>query len=441
MTDSSKPKLYDAIIIGAGLAGLTCANQLLKDGFSPLLLEASDAPGGRVRTDIVDGFRLDRGFQVFLSAYPEAAHTLDYARLDLQSFCSGALVRLGGTFTRVADPIREPQALFATLTSDIGSLQDKLKVAYLRQKVMNMPVAEIFRQPERTIYKALKESYGFSDAMIDHFFRPFFGGITLDASLSGSSRMFEFVFKMMSEGLVTVPRLGMGEISKQLAGKIPEQNLRLNCRVQSIEQQNGNDSGDALKVLLADGSKLHGRAIIIATEGPEAHRLCPSIETPEFKRTTCLYFAADKTPVKEAILLLNGQTGKDGLINNICVISNASKDLAPPGQHLISVTVLGDTSKCSDLESTVKQEMVQWFGAEADKYRHLKTYNIAQALPDQSPPWLEIPQKPVKVALDGQNIYVCGDYRDNGSINGAMTSGRRTAQQVLKDLKITVGLA
>lgn len=441
MTDSNKPKLYDAIIIGAGLSGLTCAIQMIKDGFNPLVLEASDAPGGRVRTDIVDGFRLDRGFQVFLSAYPEAAHTLDYARLDLQSFCSGALVRLGRTFTRVADPIREPQALFATLTSDIGSLQDKLKVAYLRQKVMNMPVSEIFRQPERTIYKALKEVYGFSDAMIDHFFRPFFGGITLDASLSGSSRMFEFVFKMMSEGLVTVPRLGMGEISKQLASRIPEQNLRLNCRVESIEQETTNDVSEALGVKLQDGSKLQARAIIIATEGPEAKRLCPSIEIPQFKRTTCLYFAADKAPVDEAILLLNGEAGKSGLINNICVMSNASKDLAPAGQHLISVTVLGDTTATADLAATIKQEMVQWFGVDADKYRHLKTYNIVHALPDQSPPWLEIPQKPVKVGLEGQNIYACGDYRDNGSINGAMTSGRRTAQQVLKDLKITVGLA
>lgn len=430
---------FDAIIIGAGLAGLSCAFNLHKSGFKPLILEASDGPGGRLRTDLYKGYRLDRGFQVFLTAYPEAIKQLDYAALDLVPFFSGALVRHGGSFTRVADPIREPQALFATLISDIAPMHDKLKIAYLRQKVMNMTVQDIFRQPERTILKALNE-YGFSSRIIDRFFRPFFGGITLDASLSGSSRMFEFIFKMMAEGHVTVPRLGMGKITEQMAAKLPEDCIRYNSPVKNIDFENSS-------VVLSGDRRLKARAIIVATEGLEAKRLCPSIQAPGFREVTCLYFSADKAPTQEPLLVLNGDINPDGdqsksgLINNLAVLTNVSPELAPPGKHLISVSVLDDQGLSQEnLIDKVAQELQTWFGTEASSYEHIKNYQIRQALPDQSPPWLETSQKPVSISESGQTIYLCGDHRETASIHGAMVSGRRAAEQVAKDLKVALSI-
>lgn len=429
---------FDAIIIGAGLAGLSCASNLIKNGFKPLILEASDGPGGRVRTDLYKGFRLDRGFQVFLTAYPEAIKQLDYAALDLVPFFSGALVRHGGAFTRVADPIREPQALFATLISDIAPMHDKLKIAYLRQKVMNMTVQEIFRQPERTILKALQD-YGFSSRFIDRFFRPFFGGITLDASLSGSSRMFEFIFKMMAEGHVTVPRLGMGKITEQMAAKLPADTIRYNTPVKSIDFE-------ASSVILSGDRRIKARAIVVATEGLEAKRLCPSIQAPNFREVTCLYFSADKAPTQEPLLVLNGDINSSGgeasgLINNLAVLTNVSPDLAPPGKHLISVSVLDDQGLSQEnLSIEVKKELEAWFGPEAASYEHIKNYQIRQALPDQTPPWLETSQKPVSILESGQTIYLCGDHRETASIHGALVSGRRAAEQVSKDLKVALSI-
>lgn len=437
-------RIYDAVIVGAGISGLTAAGHLVRNGFQPLILEAEKEPGGRVRTIIQDGYHLDLGFQVFLTAYPEAMRQLDYARLDLCPFQSGALVHYNQAFTRIADPFREPTALFSTLISDIAPMADKLKIAYLRQKLMNMPVDEIFRQPERTIKKALSD-YGFSNRIIDRFFRPFFGGITLDASLAGSGRMFDFVFKMMSEGYVAIPRLGMGMISRQLADKLPAESIAYNTRVQSIEADKTSfESQNCLTVLLEGGARLKSRSVVIATEGTEAHRLLPSIEKPKTRTVTCLYFSAPSAPTPEPMLILNGNLseseGKETFINNLAVMTNVSRALAPKDKHLLSVTVLRDYAG-ADLPELVKKELKEWFGPECDKYEHLRTFRIERALPDQAPPWLDNPRRSVSVDDGSKTVYVCGDHRDNASINGAMVSGRRTAEQILKDLKVPISKA
>jgi len=428
-------QVFDAIIIGAGLAGLNCALNLQERGYSALVLEAQDDVGGRVRTDHVDGFLLDRGFQVFLTAYPEAARRLDYKSLDLQPFLSGALIRVKGHFVRLTDPFREPLSFLPMLASDIAPLTDKMKVAYLRQKVMAMPIQEIFRRKDQSIEKLLADDYGFSPTMIERFFRPFFGGITLDKTLSGSSRMFEFVYKMMAEGSVTVPKAGMGQISKQLAAGC--KNIRLETRVKSIDRAN-------MQVVLESGQTIKTRAIVVATDGPEAHRLLPEIQKPDSRQTTCLYFSAPVAPVADAILVLNGEG--DGPVNNLAVLSSVSSAYAPPGQSLISMTVLGETGPIEDqrlIESVVKH-MQNWFGDQVNQWQHLKTYRIHHALPDQTPPWLEPPVRSVRLAqTSGENsplagIYVCGDHRDNASINGALASGKRAALAICEDLKVAM---
>ena len=217
----------DVVVIGAGLAGLCCARRLAEAGVSFQIVEASDGIGGRVRTEEVEGFLLDRGFQVLLTAYPEARRVLDYSRLELKPFSPGALSWFAGRMNRLVDPWRTPGMWLEGLRSDFGTFGDKVRMARLRSRVKRSSIEEIFRRPDRPTKDALK-SAGFGQEIIHRFFRPFLGGILLDGELKTSSRMFEFVFKMLSEGDTSVPARGMQAIPLQMAEKFGPEAVRLN---------------------------------------------------------------------------------------------------------------------------------------------------------------------------------------------------------------------
>jgi phytoene dehydrogenase-like protein len=232
----------DVAIVGAGLAGLRCALGLHRAGLSCTVLEASDGVGGRVRTDIVDGFRLDRGFQVFLTAYPEAREALDYGALRLRPFAPGALVRRSGSFERLGDPFRRPRDLWGTLRARVGTTGDKLRVLRLRRRLRGKSPGEILAAPQTTALAAL-EREGFSRRMIDGFFRPLFGGVFLDRSLETSSRMLEFVFAMFARGEAALPEAGMGAIPAQLASRLPAGTVRLLARNRGRRARPGDARG------------------------------------------------------------------------------------------------------------------------------------------------------------------------------------------------------
>src|SRR5277367_6080444 len=225
----------DVLIVGAGLAGLCCARRLAAAGTSFQIVEASDGVGGRVRTDNVDGFLLDRGFQVLFTAYPEAKNVLDYSSLDLKAFAPGAFSWFAGRMNQLVDPWRMPGMWRIALRSDFGTLGDKLRIARLRARLRRSSVEQLFQRTERTTKDDLLAE-GFSQDMMHRFFRPFLGGILLDGELKSSSRMFEFVFKMLSEGSTVVPAGGMGAIPAQLAAKLPANSLRLNAKVESLHE-------------------------------------------------------------------------------------------------------------------------------------------------------------------------------------------------------------
>jgi len=410
----------EVIIIGAGLAGLCCARRLQEEGVPFLLLEAADAAGGRVRTDEVEGFLLDRGFQVLFTAYPEAARTLDYASLDLKPFYPGALVRQGGGFHRLADPWRRPLDGIKTLFSPVGTLADKIRMAALRRRLLNTALEDLLQQPETSTREALYAA-GFSAKMITRFFQPFFGGIFLEPELETSSRMFDFVFRMLASGETVLPARGMGSIPAQLAAALPAAAVRWRCRVNQITGHT---------VTLATGERLAARAIVIATDGPEATRLWPELPVVPMQQVVCCYYAAQQAPLEEPILLLNGEG--DGPVNNLCVPNLVAPGYAPAGAHLISATVLHTVLQDEkQLELSVRMHLAKWFGVQVQRWRLLKIYRLAHALPRQVPPALQPPQRPVRLR---PGLYVCGDHRDNASINGAMASGRRAAEAILADL-------
>lgn len=405
--------MTDVAIVGAGLAGLCCALRLREIGISFQIFEVADAIGGRVRTDSLDGFRLDRGFQVLLTAYPEAQRMLDYGPLDLRAFQSGALIRFGGRFHRIADPRRHFFAGLRGSFGPIGNITDRFRILSLIHKTKAGTIDDQWTRPEGLTLDLLRW-HGFSDAMIDRFFRPFFGGIFLERELVTSSRLFRFLFRMFAQGEAAVPNAGMSAIPEQLAARLLPQTIKLNTGVSRIERN---------RIVLKNGDAIGASAIVVATEGPAASELLARRISPTASRgVTCLYFAASKSPIGEPILVLNAD--EKGPINNLAVMSDVAPGYAVAGAALVSVSVLG---VANDLEAAVREQLTKWFGSTVRGWQHLRTYRVVHALPDQTAPALELPQRPVSL---GDGLFVCGDHRETASIDGAMHSGWRAAQAV-----------
>ncbi|XAR49423.1 15-cis-phytoene desaturase [Bertholletia excelsa] len=431
--DSPPPQLKKTgvIVVGAGLAGLASATRLSSESIPFLLLDASDAVGGRVRTDAVDGFLLDRGFQIFITAYPEARKLLDYEALDLQKFYSGARVYHDGRFHTVADPVRHPFDSILTLTNPIGTILDKLLIGLTRIRVLNRSDDEILSAEEVCTLDLLRR-IGFSNSIVDRFFRPFFGGIFFDRELQTTSRLFDFVLKCLALGDNTLPSKGISAIPEQLAGKLPPESILLNSRVVSIDFKS-----ESTTVRLQNGVVLEGElGVVLAVEEPEVVKLLAGklnrepVKKP-VRSTVCLYFSTDRSriPVRDPVLFLNG-SGK-GIVNNMFFATNVAPSYSPPGKVLVSVSLIGlyEDRADEDLTAEVVRELSDWFGeGMVESWRHLRTYRVGFAQPNQSPPTDLMKDPRVRPGL-----YLCGDYQTSATFDGALVSGRRAAEALLRD--------
>jgi len=418
---------FDCIIVGAGLAGLACGRELSRAGRSVLLLEAGDRPGGRVATDRVEGFQIDRGFQVYLEAYPEGRRQLDLAALRFGWFEPGALVVDGGRLREVSDPWRRPWAAVKSLLSGTVGIGDGLRTARLRSALLKefragsldpqLPVAS----GEQSTRDRLVAS-GFSDAFIARFFAPFFGGVFLEHGLETSESIFGFTFAMFALGRAGLPAGGMGAIPAQLAATLPSGSLRLGARVASIALG---------AVTLSGGERLSAPSIVVATDADVAARILPGVASAPraWKSTRMVAFAAPQSPLDRPILVVG--TDRRGTIDNLSVPSDVAAHYAPPGAALVLVTVRPECT-LSDVDAVlaVKLEAMKLLGASVRPWEHLKTVHVPRSLPNETPAARRLRPAGPRVA-DG--LFVAGDWCTSASINGALVSGRLAAEAVLSE--------
>ncbi len=417
-TATQTPREADVLVVGAGLSGLSCAVLLERQGIDVRVLEASDGVGGRIRTDQVDGFLLDRGFQVLLTAYSEVQDQVDVPRLDLQAFKPGSLVWNGEGLQKMTDPWRNPGGALSAAAARVGSLSDKLKVANLRRRLVGQAPDDCFVGPERSTQAEL-EALGFSGTFIDTFFRPFLGGVFLERALSTSASLFRYYFRCFSVGDATLPARGMQRLPELLAMPL-EDRISLECRVVSVAPDG---------VTCADGTHVSARQVVVAADGAAAASLLGT-EPPEFKATVTSYFAAPVAPTEEPMLILDGEG--TGPANHVAVVSRVAPQYAPAGAELVSVSGVDEAADDPDaFLGAAPGQLRRWFGASVDDWEHLRTYRIAHALP-RHPAGSLGDRRASPVREDG--IVVAGDYTEFGAIQGALRSGRRAAEAVLARL-------
>lgn len=399
------------IIVGAGVAGLIAAKHCEEKGYQPLILEASDRAGGRVKTDQIDGFFLDHGFQVLLTEYAEVQRYLDLPKLDLCRFQPGAVIYSNGRSFRFADPLRDPSQLWTALFSPIGSLWDKIKIWQLNRQLQSTPREQIFDGNPQSTLDFLRQ-YGFSERIIQQFFRPFFGGIFLENDLSTPATMFRFVFKMFGKGYAAIPARGMEEVVKQLQAKLQQSTFRFNTPVQEIQEN---------YLITQTGERLDFDKVIV-TGNPT--NLIPGLrgQPQAYQGTYNLYFAANFSPLQAPLIGLVADA--DNPINSFCVLSEVSTAYAPAGKVLISVSLKSDTIATPETVSAALKRVVKRADLELT---HLKTFHIPESLPVVEELRYAIPS--TQYALNN-NIILAGDQLLNASLDAAMRSGRDAVANV-----------
>jgi protoporphyrinogen oxidase len=407
-------------IIGGGVSGLIAALVLENHGFSPLLFEKTERVGGRVKTDIMDGYQLDHGFQVLLDAYPMAQKYLDYEALDLAKFLPGACIFKNGSKKVIGDPLRNLSLLIPTLTSGIGTLSDKFRILKLNTELKKKSISDIFDEPEISTLEYLRNR-GFSNEIIADFFKPFFTGIFLETELETSSRMFDFVYKMFGTGHAMLPISGIGAIPNQLASKLKRTKIHFNATLENCEDGKLNFTG---------GTTKHADYVILATESSDFLKNMRNQEV-NWKSCQTLYFTAPKN--KDNRPLIGLVPDEKTLINNIFFHKTLPTEKSGPDE-LLSVTVVKSHNLSeSELIAQVKKELAEECAISGLKY--LKTYYINKALPKLKSVAGDISPSETRLT---DTVFLAGDYLLNGSLNAAMLSGEKAALGIIEIINKTI---
>jgi len=408
------PDKSPVVIIGAGVAGLCCALDVKAKGIPVCVLEKEARPGGRVRTEDFEGFRLDRGFQVWLEAYPQCRKRLDPRKLQAGAFGSGAVIFDGKRLRLFADPFRHPRQALKSVCHPVGSLRDKVRMQILRSRLTHRDMTQLFSGEEMSAMEYWQKE-GFSSQMIQGFLSPFFRGIFLAEPEDVSRRMFDFVFSMFGQGKAYLPAGGIQALPDALAAELHQGELRLSTPAEHIQ---------AHSVRTGSGEQIAASAVVVTVPDDESL----GVPRRESRSVSCLYFDAPKAPVQGPWLILNGSG--QGNVTQVSVNSSVAPGYAPAGRHLISVSLNGLSEEGESMrKEAVMTELRQWFGSEVNEWRFLKEMEIAHALPAfgeeelPGPGWVE-----------KQGIFYAGDGFLHPSLQGAMESGSRVAAELLKRL-------
>jgi phytoene dehydrogenase-like protein len=418
------------LVVGGGLAGLTCAKVLHEAGREVRILEAADAPGGRVRTDHQDGFRLDRGLHTLLTSYPTVKRHLDLTALRPCALKPGAAIVRGGKWHDTGDPW--PRRTFIGLGGGSPMLSggDRGRLSKLQNQVRGQSVANIFtsKPGDRSAAEELR-ARGFSQqGFIDAFAGPYLGGVFLDRSLATSARLMLFAIKMLAEGEVVLPEEGIGAVAAQLVSGLPASCVRTGMRVVGIVEADDR----AIGVQLPGGEEMQGDAVIIATDATTAHRLTGCDLTAEPVAASCMYFASEKPLYSGPRLVVSAEPG--ALVSHVLQVSNITPHCAPEGQHLLAVALSDSTrSDDGDRAARVRAELAPWFPShDVAALRHLATYDMPQARFRQPPGiFATMPRN----ATPTGGLFLAGEYTESSTMHGAMHSGEKAAAAVLEYLR------
>ncbi|MGW2305430.1 NAD(P)/FAD-dependent oxidoreductase [Streptomyces sp. NPDC001809] len=405
---------YDVTVIGAGAAGLACAADLGAGGLRVRLLEADDTVGGRMRTDRVAGFTVDRGFQVFNTSYPQVKRRLDLRALRLRPFTPGVLVRTDAGMRRFTDPSRRLRESGDLLPGRLASGRDLLALSALTARDVLAPAGRLRARPDTTTLTALAAA-GISPELVETFFRPFLSGVFLEDDLETSARFFHFVWRSMLRGTLCLPADGIGAVPAQLASRLRPGVLRTGTPVAALT---------AHGVALADGDEVRSPTVVVATGQRAAGELLPGLDVPRGRTVTTLYHAAARPPLAEPVLVVDSRRR----FLNSCVLTAVHPGYSTDGRALVSTSVLGEPG--APAVDAVVRALGEVYDTDAGAWELVHRVTVHDALPA-----MPAPHPLSRTSRIGPGRYVCGDHRATGSLQGALASGTRAAREILADLR------
>lgn len=406
----SLPDRVEVVVVGAGLAGLSVATRLAAAGRDVHLVDAAGHVGGRVSTRRVDGFTVDRGFQVLNTGYPRVAADLDLGALDLGWFWTGAVLRVDGRAHRVVDPRRHPSATLDTVRAPIGSLLRKSAIAAFSARAGYWPVPRLLAAPERSGAEALRRA-GVGDEALERFFRPFLAGVLLESELATSSRYLDLLWRSFVRGRIGLPARGMQAVAEQLADRLPATSRHLHTEVLEVDGAGVRTAGGTTRAV----------AVVVAVDADAASRLVPAVRAGAPRQVTTHLHVLPASPWPDPLIVLGTPGGQ--LVNSV-VVSDAQPSYSPDGRALVASSTLLPTA-----EADVREEVARAHDVATTDLEHLTSVTVTGAQPAATPPLQH--RRPVDL---GGGLFVCGDHRDTPSIQGAMASGARTAGAVLQRL-------
>lgn len=407
----------DAIVIGGGYTGLSTAYYLQKFGLNVKLFDLSARIGGRAKTDIVDGFTLDRGTHFYHHSTTELSKIIDLNSLELKNTYPGYLFRYQNNFLLYSNPMLKTSDVLPTLFAKNTSFKDKMRLFGFNIKLKTTSYSKIVKQKDISTYQYFKNN-GFSKQTIDTIIRPVMASTIFDRNLQSSSKISLLYLKSLFNDHVALPKNGIGNISEMIAKKLQPASICLKSKVKKITQDG---------VEFTNGNVLKAKAIILATNAIDAKVIYPNCNVnTESTHVSTIYFESDKAPIAKPIMLLNANS--EGIISHLFVPTTLHPAYAPKGKHLIAVNIVKEHDfDDEELIEKVLIELTDWFGLQVKDWNHIKTYHIKYAMPFK--PILD----DVKFTLHVQdNIFYAGDALSIGSMETALRSGRETANLVKK---------